>query len=35
MEKHNFYCSVIHWNCTWYCTVQVLYFLIALSSLND
>jgi len=26
MEKHEFYCSVIPWNCTWYCTVQVLYF---------
>ena len=26
MEKHDFYYSVIPWNCTWYCTVQVLYF---------
>ena len=26
MEKHDFYCSVISWNCAWYCTVQVLYF---------
>jgi hypothetical protein len=35
MEKHEFYCSVIPWNCTWYCTVQVLYFFIAQSSLED
>ena len=33
-EKHDFYCSVIPWNCTWYCTVQVLYFFIAVSSLE-
>jgi len=35
MEKHNFYCSVIPWNCTWYCIVQLLYFVIAQSSLED
>jgi len=35
MEKQDFYCSVIPWNCTWYCTVQVLYFSIAVSSLED
>jgi len=35
MEKHDLHCSVISWNCTWYCTVQVLYFFIALSSLED
>ena len=34
-EKHDFYCSVIPWNCTWYCTVQVLYFFIAVSSFED
>ena len=34
MEKHDFYCSVIPLNCTWYCTVQVLYFLIAVLSLE-
>ena len=26
MEKHDFYCSVIPWNCTWYCTVQYCIF---------
>ena len=31
MEKHDFYCSVIPWNCT----VQVLYFFIAVSILED
>jgi len=35
MEKHDFYCSVIPWNCIWYCTVQVLYFFIVLLSLED
>jgi len=25
-KSMGFYCSVIPWNCTWYCTVQVLYF---------
>jgi hypothetical protein len=25
-EKHDFYCSVTPWNCTWYCTVLALYF---------
>jgi len=35
IEKHDFYCSAIPWNCTWYCTVQVLYFFIAVSSLED
>jgi hypothetical protein len=33
--KSIFYCSVIPWNCTWYRTVQVLYFFIALLSLED
>jgi len=23
MEKHDFCCSVIPWNCTWYCTVPL------------
>jgi len=31
MERHDFYCSVIPLNCT----VQVLYFFIAVSSLED
>jgi hypothetical protein len=35
MEKNDFYYSVIPWNCTWYCTVQGLYFFIAVSSLED
>ena len=35
MERHDFYCSVIPWNCTWYCTVQLLYFFIAQLSLDD
>jgi hypothetical protein len=26
MEKHDFYCSAIPWNCTWYCTVQYCIF---------
>jgi hypothetical protein len=36
MEKHDLCRSVIPSNCTWYyCTAQVLYFFIALSSLED
>jgi len=35
MEKHYFYCSLIPQNCTWYCTVKVLYFFIPLSSLEE
>jgi hypothetical protein len=35
MEQHNFYCFFIPWNCTWYCTVHVRYFFIAVSSLED
>ena len=35
MKKRDFYCSVIPWNCALYCTVQVLYFFIALLSLED
>jgi hypothetical protein len=31
MEKHDFYRYVIPWNCTWYCTAQVLNFFTALS----
>jgi len=33
-KSMNFYCFIIPWNCTWYCTVQVPYFFIALSSLQ-
>jgi len=35
MEKQDLYRSVVPCNCTWYCTVQVLHFFIALSSLED
>ena len=35
MEKHDFYCSVIPENCTRYCKVEVLYFFIAHSSIED